>query len=181
MGRHWTAATGLEVRRAAGHLGYHLRLSRRPAGRSRGRRTIFARPAAYAAAAMPHPAKTTSYRYRTAAVPVSVAYGSSTKPDCRFMPKWSRAERTAQQPLGAGGLARGDPDLRRPARLSRRTGTYLLRVARGGRRPLPAGAVDLEPDGGPHRRDVRDHAQCQPHPARRQPEPALQSGRRSNA
>ncbi len=76
MGRHWTAATGLEYadNRATSATTYGF-LDGRQVGREAP--AIFARPAAYAANSYAAPqAKTTSYRYRTAAVPVSVAYGS---------------------------------------------------------------------------------------------------------
>ncbi|OWP64903.1 hypothetical protein CDA63_00665 [Hymenobacter amundsenii] len=76
MGRHWTAATGLEYaeNRATSATTYGF-LDGRQVGREAP--AIFARSAAYAANSFAAPqAKTTSYRYRTAAVPVSVAYGS---------------------------------------------------------------------------------------------------------
>ena len=73
LGRHWTVASGVEVaeQRATSATTYGF-LDGKQIGRESA--AIFSRPAAYS----PSPARprTTSYRYRTAAVPVSVAYGS---------------------------------------------------------------------------------------------------------
>ena len=76
LGRHWTVASGLEAaeQRATSATTYGF-LDGKQVGRESA--AIFSRPAAYAAPIQP---RTTSYRYRTAAVPVSVAYGSSNKP-----------------------------------------------------------------------------------------------------
>ena len=76
LGRHWTVASGLEAaeQHATSATTYGF-LDGKQVGRESA--AIFSRPAAYAAPTQP---RTTSYRYRTAAVPVSVAYGSSNKP-----------------------------------------------------------------------------------------------------
>ncbi|MBT9394995.1 hypothetical protein KLP40_17650 [Hymenobacter sp. NST-14] len=76
LGRHWTVASGLEAaeQRATSATTYGFLDGKQVGSESAA---IFGRPAAYSAPVQP---RTTSYRYRTAAVPVSVAYGSSHKP-----------------------------------------------------------------------------------------------------
>ncbi|RIY14271.1 hypothetical protein D0T11_00885 [Hymenobacter rubripertinctus] len=76
LGRHWTVASGLEAaeQQATSATTYGF-LDGKQVGRESA--ALFNRPAAFAAPSQP---RTTSYRYRTAAVPLSVAYGSSNKP-----------------------------------------------------------------------------------------------------